>query len=96
MTIDFNLQLEVSEDEMIRFFRAKGIQVKEVESKMYENTYHNQTREVITNIWVVVNPHNREEYPMEAKYKELIGAQAKRTIIDSMDKFFVYASFENN
>ena len=96
MLMDFKLQIEISEEDMIRFFRKNGIRVKQVDQKSCESTYHNRTKEQSAKVWVVINPHNRKESPMEDKYRELISEQAKRMLIDGIDKLFVYASFENN
>jgi len=94
MIIDFKLKAEVSEDEVKRFFRERGIIVKQVETvanlcHCFDEYYEAE----LVPIWVVVNPHNRQETPMIEKYKELISAQAKKSIIDNIDKFSVFASF---
>lgn len=94
MIIDFKLQAEVSENEIKRFFRERGIIVKQVETVTNLshccNDYYDA---ILVPIWVVVNPHNRQETPMLEKYQELVMAQAKKRIIDNIDKFSVFASF---
>ncbi len=94
MIIDFNIQTEISEDEVKRFFRERGIIVKQVET--VTNLCHccdDYYEADIVSIWVVVNPHNRQETPMIEKYRELVAAQVKTNIIDNIDKFSVFASF---
>lgn len=91
--LDITIELRISEPEMIRFFREKGITVKEIEGEMLVSSYHNQTEKVEYKQWVVINPNTQELTPMEEKYKEIVSHQTQNLLINSIDKFAVYNSF---
>lgn len=91
--LDITIELRISEPEMIRFFREKGITVKEIEGEMLVGRYHNQTEKIEYKQWVVINPNTQELTPMEEKYKEIVSHQTRNQLINSIDKFAVYNSF---
>jgi hypothetical protein len=91
--LDITIELRISEPEMIRFFREKGIAVEEVKGIMKVAAYHNQTEDVEYEQWVVINPNTKEQIPMEEKYKEIVSLHTRNLIVNSIDRFAVYNSF---
>lgn len=91
--LDITIELRISEPEMIRFFREKGITVKEIEGEMLMKSFNDQTEKIEYKQWVVINPNTQELTPMEEKYKEIVSLHTRNLIVNSIDRFAVYNSF---
>jgi len=91
--LNIKIVLKVSEPEMIRFFREKGITVKEIECEMFEERYRNQIEKLEYKKWVVINPNTKEQIPMDEKYSEIVSLHARNLIVNSIDRLTVYNSF---